>query len=77
MARIDGDWHALGDLGQYQWRNSSNGYQKWTLYFSLIIEEYMSTYLESEKFILLLATHVGGLGINLMTADISVLYDSD
>lgn len=31
----------------------------------------------SEKFILLLTTRAGGLGINLTTADIVVLYDSD
>lgn len=32
---------------------------------------------ESEKFIFLLTTRAGGLGINLTTADIVVLYDSD
>lgn len=31
----------------------------------------------SEKFIFLLTTRAGGLGINLTTADIVVLYDSD
>ncbi|KAG8723887.1 hypothetical protein FRC09_001355 [Ceratobasidium sp. 395] len=31
----------------------------------------------SEKFIFLLTTRAGGLGINLMTADIVLLYDSD
>jgi SWI/SNF-related matrix-associated actin-dependent regulator of chromatin subfamily A member 5 len=31
----------------------------------------------SEKFILLLTTRAGGLGINLTTADVVVLYDSD
>ncbi len=31
----------------------------------------------SEKFIFLLSTRAGGLGINLATADIVVLYDSD
>ncbi|GAA6036132.1 hypothetical protein JCM8097_006631 [Rhodosporidiobolus ruineniae] len=31
----------------------------------------------SEKFIFLLTTRAGGLGINLVTADIVVLYDSD
>jgi len=31
----------------------------------------------SEKFIFLLTTHAGGLGINLTTTDIVVLYDSD
>lgn len=31
----------------------------------------------SEKFIFLLSTRAGGLGINLYTADIVVLYDSD
>jgi SWI/SNF-related matrix-associated actin-dependent regulator of chromatin subfamily A member 5 len=33
--------------------------------------------LNSEKFIFLLTTRAGGLGINLTTADIVVLYDSD
>lgn len=32
---------------------------------------------DSEKFIFLLTTRAGGLGINLVTADIVVLYDSD
>ena len=31
----------------------------------------------SERFIFLLTTRAGGLGINLTTADIVVLYDSD
>jgi SWI/SNF-related matrix-associated actin-dependent regulator of chromatin subfamily A member 5 len=31
----------------------------------------------SEKFIFLLTTRAGGLGINLVTADVVVLYDSD
>lgn len=31
----------------------------------------------SEKFVFLLTTRAGGLGINLTTADIVVLYDSD
>ncbi|CAL9116371.1 unnamed protein product [Musa acuminata var. zebrina] len=32
---------------------------------------------ESEKFIFLLSTRAGGLGINLATADVVILYDSD
>ncbi len=39
------------------------------------IEEYNAP--ESEKFVFLLSTRAGGLGINLYTADIVVLYDSD
>lgn len=31
----------------------------------------------SEKFVFLLTTRAGGLGINLTTADVVVLYDSD
>ena len=31
----------------------------------------------SDKFIFMLSTRAGGLGINLATADVVVLYDSD
>ena len=39
------------------------------------IDEYNSP--QSEKFVFLLTTRAGGLGINLVTADTVVLYDSD
>ena len=39
------------------------------------IDEYNKP--DSEKFIFLLTTRAGGLGINLTTADIVILYDSD
>ena len=39
------------------------------------IDEYNKP--DSEKFLFLLTTRAGGLGINLTTADIVVLYDSD
>lgn len=39
------------------------------------IDEYNKP--DSSKFIFLLTTRAGGLGINLVTADIVVLYDSD
>lgn len=32
---------------------------------------------DSEKFVFLLTTRAGGLGINLVTADVVVLFDSD
>jgi SWI/SNF-related matrix-associated actin-dependent regulator of chromatin subfamily A member 5 len=42
-------------------------------------EEYIDAYNapNSEKFVFLLSTRAGGLGINLQTADIVILYDSD
>lgn len=39
------------------------------------IDEYNAP--NSEKFIFILSTRAGGLGINLATADVVVLYDSD
>jgi SWI/SNF-related matrix-associated actin-dependent regulator of chromatin subfamily A member 5 len=39
------------------------------------IDEYNKP--NSKKFIFLLTTRAGGLGINLATADIVILYDSD
>ncbi|KAF9001708.1 SNF2 family N-terminal domain-containing protein [Cyathus striatus] len=41
----------------------------------LAIDEYNKP--DSDKFIFLLTTRAGGLGINLTTADVVVLYDSD
>ena len=42
-------------------------------------EEYIDSYNapESDKFIFLLSTRAGGLGINLQTADVVILFDSD
>lgn len=37
----------------------------------------MHVLVDSEKFIFLLSTRAGGLGINLATADSVILYDSD
>ena len=39
------------------------------------IESYNSP--NSEKFVFLLSTRAGGLGINLATADVVIIYDSD
>lgn len=39
------------------------------------IDEYNKP--ESEKFLFMLSTRAGGLGINLATADVVILYDSD
>jgi SWI/SNF-related matrix-associated actin-dependent regulator of chromatin subfamily A member 5 len=42
---------------------------------TVAIDEY--NHPDSEKFVFLLTTRAGGLGINLTSADIVVLYDSD
>ncbi len=44
-----------------------------------ILKEYIDEYNRphSEKFIFMLSTRAGGLGINLATADIVILFDSD
>lgn len=39
------------------------------------IEEYNAD--NSEKFVFMLSTRAGGLGINLTTADVVIIYDSD
>lgn len=39
------------------------------------IDEYNAP--DSSKFVFLLTTRAGGLGINLVTADVVVLFDSD
>jgi SWI/SNF-related matrix-associated actin-dependent regulator of chromatin subfamily A member 5 len=40
-----------------------------------MINEYNSP--ESSTFLFMLSTRAGGLGINLATADVVILYDSD
>jgi SWI/SNF-related matrix-associated actin-dependent regulator of chromatin subfamily A member 5 len=40
-----------------------------------MIDEYNAP--DSEKFVFLLSTRAGGLGINLQTADVVIIYDSD
>ena len=40
-----------------------------------MIDDYNSP--NSNKFIFLLSTRAGGLGINLATADVVIIYDSD
>ena len=43
--------------------------------FVIFLKEYNAD--NSEKFMFMLSTRAGGLGINLYTADIVIMYDSD
>lgn len=45
----------------------------------LSLQEYIDEYNRpnSEKFVFMLSTRAGGLGINLASADIVILFDSD
>lgn len=45
------------------------------IYLQQYIDEYNKP--DSEKFLFMLSTRAGGLGINLATADVVVLFDSD
>lgn len=47
--------------------------------FLLFIQASINAYNEpgSSKFVFMLSTRAGGLGINLATADVVILYDSD
>lgn len=45
------------------------------MYFQISINAYNEP--NSSKFIFMLSTRAGGLGINLATADVVILYDSD
>lgn len=44
-----------------------------------VVQQAIETYNapDSTKFIFMLSTRAGGLGINLATADVVILYDSD
>ena len=47
--------------------------------FQIYFQEYIDEYNRpgSQKFVFMLSTRAGGLGINLATADVVIIYDSD
>ena len=46
---------------------------------SISLQQFIDEYNrpDSDKFLFMLSTRAGGLGINLATADVVILYDSD
>lgn len=49
--------------------------KQWCLLFQISIDAFNAP--DSEKFLFMLSTRAGGLGINLATADVVIIYDSD
>lgn len=81
--RLDGqtphDERQVSKIQEGEIKNKYQIKQLSDICFILCVQDSINAYNEpnSTKFVFMLSTRAGGLGINLATADVVILYDSD